>query len=697
VDVGALPVSLTAGDFDEDGNQDVVVANVGSFSLSVLFGNGNGTFRDTGANNGATTFQSGEGGDGAHGRGGHGGFIGLDPRNRPVEQTEPNMFISSGGVVSIVTGDGGDGLRSGGSGGSVRSVSVTAPVAAMIQAGSGGDATEGPGGNGGSIGEVNPEFDIIVTLASTDSEGTFLTGAGGDGSTRGGRGGNITDVLASFPDGDLVFTLGDGGSGRQGGHGGYMQDSQIIAQIILSPLISFELTTTIQTGSGGDGTQHGAAGGSAVAVPLEVISAAESVPVNFIVNLGDGGDGGTGNGGDGGSLRAIRLDGITGDIIVNDSVLGPHGAGGDGRNAGHGGNINNLRALNSGEVLAGTMTLRGGDGGHATSGRAGNGGTINDINGLFVGRTFHDDGTETEGLRLLSGNGGISDTGAGGHGGDVSDTTLASSSTRITYVAGDGGSGGVTGGDGGDLVSLITNAAVDLVFEAGTGGDATAVGVRHVGGDGGDVLEIRQNVNRSITIPQIAAGDGGDALGFGGIGGKGGSIRNVDSLGDIGNFNGLTYGFNKMGGLFAGAGGSGENDLAHGRNGDVVNVSAQRIASIAAGTALGPVPVNFIDGIRADVIGANTDPDDPGEFIFPLFDFLDADNDLDFTLGENPLHDPAEEPVDGIVIANVIGTIHLPPLPEPEVGDQLPLYLVEVSNPPDDGQTGIGNIDPRPV
>lgn len=44
---GASPISIAAGDFNNDGNRDLVVANFGSFflgSVSVLFGNGNGSF-----------------------------------------------------------------------------------------------------------------------------------------------------------------------------------------------------------------------------------------------------------------------------------------------------------------------------------------------------------------------------------------------------------------------------------------------------------------------------------------------------------------------------------------------------------------------------------------------------------------------------------------------------------------------------
>src|SRR6267143_1127199 len=43
--VGALPFSVTAGDFNGDGKLDLAVANEGSNNVSVLLGNGDGTFR----------------------------------------------------------------------------------------------------------------------------------------------------------------------------------------------------------------------------------------------------------------------------------------------------------------------------------------------------------------------------------------------------------------------------------------------------------------------------------------------------------------------------------------------------------------------------------------------------------------------------------------------------------------------------
>src|SRR6266542_763268 len=43
-DVGSIPTSVAVGDFNGDGNQDLAAASSDSDSVSVLLGNGDGTF-----------------------------------------------------------------------------------------------------------------------------------------------------------------------------------------------------------------------------------------------------------------------------------------------------------------------------------------------------------------------------------------------------------------------------------------------------------------------------------------------------------------------------------------------------------------------------------------------------------------------------------------------------------------------------
>jgi hypothetical protein len=44
--VGSAPTDVAAGDFNRDGNLDLVTANYGDNDISILFGNGDGTFQN---------------------------------------------------------------------------------------------------------------------------------------------------------------------------------------------------------------------------------------------------------------------------------------------------------------------------------------------------------------------------------------------------------------------------------------------------------------------------------------------------------------------------------------------------------------------------------------------------------------------------------------------------------------------------
>jgi hypothetical protein len=626
---------------------------------------------------GNVLIQAGDGGQGQTGQGGDGGLLGRGAPSFDVAVT------TGGGNATIHTGSGGDGATAGGNGGHLTNTQVGSDGDMEVATGSGGDATVS--GRGGESGNINNSE--ITSAGQT----LITTGKGGDSIGQSGRNGgsllNSTLIISgsTAEEVDVLITLGDGGSGTTGGVGG-----QFRRDVIELTPTGFEMTVQIETGSGGNGITSGGAGGELEFIELTSTSEEDSSLTNLYVDLGAGGDATSGAGGDGGSLSGLHVSGVNGDLEINNVTGGNHGRGGNGLSGGRGGSVSTVDQIppdategGDGEIIVsigGTLTVRSGDGGSATSGNGGRAGDVSAIKGEFQGVVDHADIPDTSGLRLLAGAGGASTSGAGGAGGTVNNIDVASLETEISYVAGDGGSGSTAGGAGGNLIRLTGNSSEALLFQAGNGGNATGLG--GFGGAGGNVDDIFQAANPGQLIRQIVAGNGGDALALGGIGGNGGSINKVNVLGDIGDFT-LTYGYNSMGGLIAGAGGIGQT--ADGTNGSITNVTAGRIAAIVAGTAVGPVPVAFLDKITANAIGANTDPNDPGEFVFPAFDFIDLNDDGLYTLGADPDSDPAETPIDGLILADVIGSINLPQ-------GVLPLFTYEVSNPPP-----IGNIDPHPV
>src|SRR5207244_25181 len=155
----------------------------------------------------------------------------------------------------------------------------------------------------------------------------------------------------------------------------------------------------------------------------------------------------------------------------------------------------------------------------------------------------------------FSGAGGSSEGAAGGRAGDISVCDINTHSNAISFVAANGGLGLVSGGAGGGLSNLNASAGDTVSMRAGNGGNAMGVGVLHTGGDGGSINNYFQSDNSGQIIQQIVAGNGGNATGLGGVGGNGGSVNDINTLGDIGLFDGTTFGANGMGGIFAGVGG----------------------------------------------------------------------------------------------------------------------------------------------
>jgi hypothetical protein len=124
----------------------------------------------------------------------------------------------------------------------------------------------------------------------------------------------------------------------------------------------------------------------------------------------------------------------------------------------------------------------------------------------------------------------------------------------------------------------ITGKVGVLSVTAGFGGSGTPNG-----GAGGDIDLVK--VTPTYFVQKLRAGVGGLGSGGTGIGGAGGDVSNVTVIGDIGSFT-HTFGMalNQMGGLFAGAGGSGF--VSVGTAGSLLNITAKRVAAILAADGL---------------------------------------------------------------------------------------------------------------
>ena len=203
----------------------------------------------------------------------------------------------------------------------------------------------------------------------------------------------------------------------------------------------------------------------------------------------------------------------------------------------------------------------------------------------------------SEGLLVIGGNGSSNGTIAGA-GGSVSGVDGFIATTGDTLIRGGQGGDGTTKSGAGGSVSTITlrgggGVGAIVNIEGGNAGVATSA---KTGAKGGSVSDVGIGLNPFVPNPDpadpidpfavqvgtlirhISGGDGGNA--GSGKGGEGGTVQNVRAYYDIGAMSGEVFGYNTMGGVFAGSGGTGSQE---GASGAVTNVSADSIASILAG------------------------------------------------------------------------------------------------------------------
>jgi hypothetical protein len=532
--------------------------------------------------------------------------------------------------IKIFGGQGSNGARNGGNGGGLSDISLAYSETEraqfiQLEAGSGGNGTSsGRGGAGGGIAKVS----ALLTNLSDAGFGPSVVraGDGGNGGT-GGVGGVMSSIRLFEPSDDLVaasikMQSGSGGDGvGLGGRGGAVTDVAFIG---------FATSPTVSAGAGGAALAGaGGAGGARSKVAMK--SDATSGLVYARSGSGGAGGGNTGRGGAGGTLAEVNLQ-------ASSQVEIRAGDGGAGVAAvGLGGAVNKSSAITSGEASAVEGGSAGVPTGAATKGAVG--GSIRSVLAVSSGDT-----------NIAAGNGS-----AGGAGGSIttagwyagvfsgqSITGVTAPGGTVTVQAGHGSALGNAAGGGGFLKDLAGFASSDpnkaVLIAAGDGNGAgapqaakgaaggavtnvylyggAAAGVIR-GGDGGSAAGTNGGAGGAVT--NVAAAEGVDlhavSAGNGGAGsrgGAGGAVSRINIFGDIGVRAGKDFGFDSMGGIFAGSGGTG---ATAGKAGNVTDVAAAAISSIVAGRPLAADPSTlglatlvdriYLRGLAAPTVNAN--------------------------------------------------------------------------------------------
>ncbi len=512
-------------------------------------------------------FTAGDGGDSLIGRGGAGGSLG----GGVIKQTDttvggfPSVTVSSDLQVTIPSGSEFDGR-------------------VIFHAGDGGNGFTN-GGRGGFLQGLLVRY-TDPTLLNTSVE--LYAGNGGLGvAASGGKGGDIVGV--SIESGGY-FQAGNGGRGVFGGSGGsiigngqdFLYDTRELYVGEYVPLVAEDarlgkeaLTVGLQAGLGANGVRRGGNGGSIVNFKAS-FDLLQRGAVGGIMSYvaGDGGSAVSGPGGNGGSIiNASPMESIPLNLnLMGGDIFLRGGDGGNGSTGGNGGSVLNFVDKPSTDEKPSVLSLIAGGGGNGSSGKGGNGGNVSGISvstrgNLHPNAFIAPAATAYTYNRILAGNGGNSAGSVGGNGGSVSNVQSGSDSNPFVVAAGSGGNGLSRGGNGGGVsntsISISPLAISKILIVAGNGGDAGAFAVNPLdtsfqnqgpktfggkvgkGGDGGSVFSIR-SVGPDNSRMDIIAGNGGDTVFYGSVGdlpksvsstaiGKGGSIRDVNTDGTLGN------------------------------------------------------------------------------------------------------------------------------------------------------------------
>lgn len=556
------------------------------------------------------------GGDGSTGQrlGGNGGYVSAVIVQSSSQGVHPESVI-------IDAGHGGDASAGrGGSGGRVFDLTVRNGdlrellINQTAGAGNGGMSQLGAGGVGGTVSMLDiTESDTGNAGAAQIRSGSGGTGGVGGGGRAGGAAGAISTVNISGVQLDLTVTGGEGGLARSNAAGGKGAEINGLSFVSYKQQDGNEVNATILGGVGGDGAGTGA-GGIGGAVSNASITVGRSVSVlvggvesalvdggNIVVTAGIGGDSTGGTSGAGGAIVNSSFISYAGDVTASAANAG------SGVKAATGGRIDNL-AVQVGRNVS------------ISSGNGGGGGSGGDI--LHAGFVRAEEELNVIGsiiaaagpaplgaISLLAGAG----SGAGklaGNGGSIIDVSgYVGIAGATTFTAGNGAAVAAKAGNGGSIsgIGLLGGGGAGAVVRI-SAGNAVDSSSAKIGGAGGDVIDVGLGVNifnkanpadpenalalDPLTVIQhVSAGDGGGTGLASGKGGRGGDVRALNTHEDIGIRSGVGFGFDTMGGIFAGSGGL-NTSITHtattleardGQSGSVLQVTADAIAAIVAG------------------------------------------------------------------------------------------------------------------
>jgi len=479
--------------------------------------------------------------------------------------------------IQIIAGSGGNSdLGAGGAGGSIgngllttttASFTVTLPVTQQDQpfvtliAGNGGNGLTS-GGNGGSQSGLRLQYDP----AATNFWGGFSITAGQGGAgffAKGGNGGGLSTFQVQT---GSEFTAGDGGSGYQGGNGGTINGSSGTGGYT-----TYEGEIFLFAGAGGNGVVSGGTGGNITGfAPLFPPQSGSSFAGSLLAyTAGAGGSAMAGAGGTGGSV--INSSPISTTNYLGGPIVIQAGVGGNGLSGGIGGSVTNFTNQSTVGAAVSEVSILAGNGGSGITGNGGAGGSISSIAAssgqvdTIFGYGFN---------RIIAGDGGVSYGATGGAGGNLNSVNSTAGSTAEVLVAGNGGDGLARGGLGGSVSNSYGNAANSstskLLVIAGAGGSAygavyatdkngdninnigiagdtnpvilalRAFGAANgIGGNGGSINNFSQLVGTQVAVDLIA-GNGGSIYNYGNAGsntsnvGKGGSMSTISIAGTVG-------------------------------------------------------------------------------------------------------------------------------------------------------------------